>query len=459
MKVSTSLLQRAIARHGAEAVLGAMDADERAALLYSWPIVGRTSQFAPVGSWRWWLNTSGRGAGKTRSGAEWFREKVRRMPGGRGALVNQTPEEVERVQIEGQSGLLAVCPANERPKWFASRGELEFPNGFVAFVYSGAQPDKARGPEHHIAWIDELAKMALHRALFDNLNLGLRLEYHGGDPRDVQPQGLITTTPRPISLLRELVKKPSTVRRSSSTYENRANLARGFVDDIIASYEGTRLGRQELHGEILDDAPGALWQRAMFDAPGFRRPVPEQLKEYGKIAVSMDPAASNTESSDETGIIAAGVEFVGQRRRYHVFEDASIYGTPSQRARAAIKLYVKYEADVFVVETNNGGDWIPALIEAEWSAMQHEEVWREHLKGKPKVEKVTATRGKAIRAEPISTLYEQGPRTVTHAPGLEVLEDQLVTWSPLLNEASPDRLDALVWNLTYLSTAKRVVLT
>lgn len=453
-----SLLQRAIIRHGAEQVLESLTPEERLALLYQWEICGRPSQFAPDGLWRWWLNTSGRGAGKTRSGAEWFRSKVKRMPGGRGALVNQTPEEVEKVQILGRSGLMAVCPANEMPEWVPSKGELRFPNGFTAFVYSGAQPDKARGPEHHIAWIDELAKMALHRALFDNINLGLRLEYLGADPRDAQPQGLITTTPRPIALLRDLVKKKNTVRRSSSTYENRANLAAAFVEDIIASYEGTRLGRQELHGEILDDAPGALWQRAMFDKPGFRRPVPDNLSAYDRVAVAIDPAASNNDSSDETGIMCGGVEIDGPRRRYHVFEDGSLYGTPKERARAAIKLYVKYEADVFVVETNNGGDWIPALIEAEWVVMQTEEEWRPHLKGRPKFEKVTATRGKAIRAEPISTLYEQGPRVVTHAPGLEILEDQLVTWSPLLNEKSPDRLDADVWLLTYLSTARKVVL-
>jgi phage terminase large subunit-like protein len=329
----------------------------------------------------------------------------------------------------------------------------------MATVYSGANPGEFRGPEHHWGWMDEFAKYARARDVYDNLNMGLRLEYvrKGSDPRDREPQCLITTTPRPIAVMRELVKKKNAVVTHGSTYENRANLAESFLQEIRDNYEGTRIGRQEIGGDLLDDVPGALWSREWFDRPGFRQTG--DLSLFDLIAVAIDPAASSTESSDETGIVVMGLWRDAQgRRRFHVLADRSIYGTAKQRARAAILAMLDFEANTFVVETNNGGDWIPAVINAEWEDMKRDPSWSEKLVGMPRIECVTATRGKHTRAEPISTLYEQ-LGTVTHEPGLEELEDQMVTWSPLLNERSPDRMDALVWAGTYLSTAKVFVAT
>ncbi len=226
----------------------------------------------------------------------------------------------------------------------------------------------------------------------------------------------------------------------------------------MTQYEGTRLGRQEIGGELLDDVPGALWQRAWFDRPGFRVSYGRDLRRFDIICVAIDPAASNTDSSDETGIIVMGMWREGRVRRLHTLADCSLYGTAGQRARAAILALLAFEANCFVVETNNGGDWIPAVIEAEWTKMSEEEAFKDRLPGRAPCHVVTATRGKAVRAEPISAVYEQ-LGVVSHEPGLEVLEDQLCTWIPLLAEKSPDRLDALVWAGTYLTTAKVVVLT
>jgi phage terminase large subunit-like protein len=386
---------------------------------------------------------AGRGFGKTRSGSEWVREKVRDMPGSFGALVGQTPDEVRRVIVDGPAGILIVTPEAERPTWEASKGLVTWPNGTKAMVYSGANPEALRGPQHHWVWADEFAKYKRARETFDQINMGLRLE----GPKGEQPQCLFTTTPRPIAVLREILSKSNTVVTRGTTYENRANLAASFFAELREAYEGTRLGRQELKGELLDDVPGSLWQRKMFDAPGFRRS--RELELFDLVAVSIDPAASNTETSDETGIIVTGSWHEGERRLFHVIADASIYGSASERARAAIQAFQAFEADRIVVETNNGGDWIPAVLQAEWDAID--------LPGAAPVEVVTATRGKKTRAEPVSALYEQF--RVTHEPGLEALEDQLATWSPLLGEASPDRMDALVWGLTWHSTAKRLIAT
>lgn len=440
-----SLLERAVRRFGPERVLDMLDADQRAALPWMWRIVARPEQIAPPGAWRWWSPWAGRGWGKTRSGSEWVREKVAAMPGSRGAIIGQTPEDVRQIQIEGPAGILAVCPAHERPTWEPSKGTLTWPNGTVGQVYSGANPGAFRGPQFHWLWADELAKWPRARESFDNFNFGLRLEYRGG----VQPQGMITTTPRPITVLRDLLANPRAIVTRGSTYDNAANLAASFFDEVRGLYEGTRLGRQELHGELLDDVPGALWTRKMFDAPGFRVARADRLDDFDLIAVAIDPAASNTETSDETGIIVVGCyEFRGVRR-FHVLADASLYGTPSERAAAAIAAFDRFGATRFIVETNNGGDWIPAVVQGQWDAMARP--------GAAPVEVVTASRGKRVRAEPIAALYEQA--RVTHEPGLEVLEDQLATWSPLLAERSPDRLDALVWATTWLSGGKRLVIT
>lgn len=440
-----SLLERAVKRFGPQRLLEMLDADMRAALPYAWRVIARPEQLPPEGDWRWWLVKSGRGWGKTRAGAEWVREKARAMPGSIGAIVGQTPEDVRGIQIEGPAGILSISPPYERPAWEPSKGLLTWPNGTQARVYSGANPNEFRGPQFHWLWADELAKWPRAQEAFDNFNFGLRLEFRGG----VQPQGLVTTTPRPIRVIRELMSNPRCVVTSGSTYENAANLAASFLDEVRGAYEGTRLGRQELYGEVLDDVPGALWTRAMLDAPGFRVSRAADRSAFDLVVVAIDPAASNTESSDETGIIVVGCyEFRGVRR-FHVLADASIYGSPGERAAAAIAAFDRFEADRFVVEVNNGGDWVSAVLQGQWDAMGRA--------GAAPVEMVTATRGKRVRAEPVAALYEQG--RVTHEPGLDVLEDQLVTWSPLLVDRSPDRLDALVWGVTWLSAGRKLVLT
>lgn len=441
--MAPSLLERVVRRLGPAKARKRLKPAQLRALPYVWRVLARPEQLAPPGEWRWWVVQAGRGFGKTRAGAEWVRRKAMSMPGSRGALIGQTPSEARNVQVDGPAGILAISPPNERPQWEPSKGLLTWPNGTQAATYSGANPEKFRGPQFHWVWADEFAKWSRAREAFDNLNFGLRLEYRGR----VQPQCVFTTTPRPIAVLKEILAKRNTVVTRGSTFENRANLARSYLDEVLGAYEGTRIGRQELEGELLEDVPGALWQRKMFDKPGFR--LTRELESFELIAVSIDPAASNTETSDETGIIVTGSWHEGERRHFHALADASIYGSASERARAAIQAFLAYEADVLVVETNNGGDWIPAVIQAEWEAME--------LAGAAPVECVTASRGKRTRAEPISALYEQD--RVTHAPGLETLEDQCATWSPLLKERSPDRMDALVWGLTWHSTAKRLIAT
>lgn len=449
--MSVSLLEDRIRTLGLDAVTAALaEAGLLETIVWAWEALARPAQLPPPGDWRVWVIQAGRGFGKTRSGAEWARARAREMPGSIGALVGQTPEEVRRVQIEGPAGILAVCPPDERPEWEPSKGVLLWPNGTRAEVFSGANPESLRGPQHHWAWVDEFAKFKRARETLDHLSLGLRLE----GPHGEQPRAVFTTTPRPIAALRDLLKRPTTVVTRGSTYENKANLAKSFLDEVREAYEGTRLGRQELGGEMLEDVPGALWKRAWFDADGFRRR--RELEEFELICVAIDPAASSDpEESDETGIVGAGSTWVDGhgdvpgRKHFHVLADRSLVGSPSERSRAAIGLFQELEADRLVVEVNNGGDWIPAALASEWEAMG--------LPGVAPVEVVHASRGKRVRAEPISGLYEQ--RRVTHEPGLEGLEDQLATWSPLLGDASPDRLDALVWALTWLDSAKRLVAT
>lgn len=383
------------------------------------------------------------------------------MPGSIGALIGQTPGEVRKIQIEGPAGILACSPPAERPQWEPAKNLLTWPlvkhQPTTASVYSGANPGEFRGPQYHWAWIDEWAKYARARETYDNLNFGLRLTFHDAtDPGDVSPQCCITTTPRPIKVMRELIAKKSCVVTMGSTFENEANLDAGFLDEMRSAYVGTRLGRQELDGLLLDDTPGALWQRNWFERQGYRQHISD-LGVFDHISIAIDPAVSDEENSAESGIIAMGMWWLkGQQRRYHVMADRSMNGSPRERVRAAIHLMLELEANDFVVEVNNGGDWIPLAIENEWKQMQQEPEYTRKLSGMPKIEVVHATRGKHIRAEPISTLFEQ-VGTVSSEPGLEALEDQLTTWSPLLKEKSPDRLDALVWAGTRLSTLKRVV--
>jgi len=392
------------------------DADE---ILHDWTFWARPDQLAPVGDWRVWLILAGRGFGKTRMGAEWVLQQVRRGRR-RIALIGETKADARDVMVEGESGILS-CSGEHRPLYEPSKRRLTWPNGAIAVCYSGDEPDQLRGPQHDGAWLDELAKYRYAEDTWSNLDLGLRL----GD----DPQAVITTTPRPIPIVRDLVADANATVTRGSTYDNLPNLAESFASRIIERYEGTRLGRQELHAEILDDVPGALWQRDDIDGPR-----QSQMPDLERVVVGIDPAVSADEEADETGIIVAGMA----NNRAYILEDVSGHYTPSEWASVALKAYYRHNADRIVAEVNQGGEMVEHTIRT--------------LDRNASYTAVRASRGKITRAEPIAALYEQ--QRVHHVGMFAELEDQLCTYTAEAKE-SPDRLDALVWALTDLMIAVR----
>ena len=396
-----------------------------------WPVWARADQIAPEGDWRTWLLLGGRGAGKTRAGSEFIRQEV--MNGaGRIALVAPTAADARDVMVEGPSGLLSVCWERDadfkgaktgRPIYEPSKRRLTWDNGAIATLFSADEPDRMRGPQYDAAWSDELAAWNHMREAWDMLQFGLRLETRAGKA----PRQCVTTTPRPEPLIRELLKDPATVVSKANTYANAANLSAAFLDTLRKKYEGTRLGRQEIEAEILDDVPGALWSRDMLDKA--RGDAPDRLD---RVVVAVDPSGSDGESGDSQGIVAVGVK--GERA--YVLEDASTRLSPEGWARVVGDVYDKHAADTVVVEKNYGGDMCRAVLQAD----------RRRLP----VKMITATRGKHVRAEPVARLYEQG--RVTHCAAMPDLEDQLCgfTGTGWRGEGSPDRADALVWALTEL---------
>ncbi len=382
-----------------------------------WAAQRRPNQTPPDGDWRTWLVLAGRGFGKTRTAAEWAREEVMAGRARRVALVAPTAADVRDVLVEGESGLLAVCERyGFRPLYEPSKRRLTFPNGAIATTYSADEPDRLRGPQHDLAVCDEVAAWRRPEA-FDMLQFGLRL---GSDPRQI-----VTTTPRPVPLLKRLLADPTTAVTRGSTYDNRGNLAPAFLAQIVARYEGTRLGRQELLGEILDDVPGALWTLATIDA--HRVAEAPALDTLTRIVIGVDPAASAGEESAETGIVVVGRDWRGDG---YVLEDASLRGSPFEWGRAVVAAYDRWRADAIVAEANQGGAMVAATIQAIWDAAP--------------VTLVHASRGKLTRAEPVSALYEQG--RVHHVGAFPALEDQMTTYDG--SGASPDRMDALVWGFT-----------
>ena len=403
----------------------------RRAARWNWRRLARPSQLAPEGSWRIWLLLAGRGFGKTRSGAEWVREQVESGGAHRIALIGPTAADVRRTMIEGDSGLLTVCPPWHRPTYRASLGQLEWPNGARATAYSADQPDRLRGPQHDALWADELAAWRTHES-WDTAMFGLRL---GANPRAVA-----TTTPKPLGLLRALVCDPDTVVTRGTTYDNRDNLAPAFFNQIITRYEGTRLGRQELEAELLDEAEGALWRRATIErirtARGEAVPVPVRT------VIGLDPAAGGARPGAETGLVVASLARGGHA---YVRADLSDRMSVDEAARRTCDAWRLWEADRVVGEVNNGGDWIETVLRAHAEAIPYRAI--------------RASKGKQARAEPVAALYEQ--QRVHHAGVFPQLEDQMCGWAPGLGLESPDRLDALVWALTELmleSGNTRVVL-
>ena len=370
----------------------------------------------------------GRGAGKTRTGAEWIRAvalgepELAIEPVGRIALIGETSADVRDVMVEGVSGILSVHQPEERPSWEPSRRRLEWPNGAIAQVFSAEDPESLRGPQFEFAWLDELAKWRYAQETFDMLQFGLRLGCH--------PRQVVTTAPRPAPLLRRLLDDPKTALTRFATYANIANLAPTFLDQIVARYRGTRLGRQELDGDIVDERADALWSRDMLEAARTDKAPPLR-----RIVVAIDPPASSHRRADSCGIVAAGVD---AENIVYVLDDATLSAVkPGAWARAALALYHKREADELIAEVNQGGEMVAAVIaEADDSAS---------------VRQVRATRGKYLRAAPVAQLYEQG--RVRHAGCFPQLEDEMCAFGPdgLPNGASPDRLDALVWAITALA--------
>ncbi len=391
------------------------------ALLRDWRFWGRPDQHEPSGNWRTWLILAGRGWGKTRTGAETVRRWATSGRFGRIALVARTAADVRDVIVEGESGILAVHDDGERPVWKASMRRLEWPNGAIATTYSADEPDQLRGPQSDAAWCDELAAWRYPDA-WDQLSFGLRLPTKTGESNRV----VVTTTPRPTAIVRALAAAPDTVLTRGATKDNRKNLARGIVDDLERRYAGTRLGRQELDGEILDDNPGALWKRDSIDAARVR--VAPDLR---RIVVGVDPAVTSSAASDETGIVVAGLGFDG---RYYVLGDYSGRYSPEQWASRVVKAYRDHKADRVVAEVNQGGDLVTRNLHT--------------VERNLPVTMVHAKRAKALRAEPVSSLYEQAK--VSHVGALAALEDQMTAWDPAGDDESPDRVDALVYALTEL---------
>lgn len=390
-----------------------------------WPDHARPDQMPPPGDWLTWLMLGGRGAGKTRAGAEWVRGLAMGEPPfatgpvTRIALVGETFADVREVMIEGVSGLMRVHAAWERPEWQPTRRRVVWPNGAVAQAFSAEDPEGLRGPQFGAAWSDELAKWRYADATWDMLQFGLRL----GD----RPRQMVTTTPRPIPLLRRLIAASDTAISRATTRANRENLARGFIERVVGRYAGTRLGRQELEGELIEDRPDGLWRRPDIEAGRVALHPPLR-----RIVVAIDPPAS--QKSGICGIVAAGL---GADGIAYVIADATVAEVrPDQWAAAALRLYMRCDADALVAEINQGGDMVEAVLR--------------EVDGSVPVTKVRATRGKWLRAEPVAALYAQG--RVRHVGALPELEDELCDFGPdgLSAGRSPDRLDALVWAITAL---------
>lgn len=388
----------------------------------------RPEQLPPEGyAWNGWMFVGGRGAGKTWTGANWVQELVETGEAKRIALVAPTAHDARHVMVEGESGILGVAPSWCRPDYEPSRRKLTWRNGAEAYTFSSEEADRLRGPQFDAAWCDEIGAWNDPQATWDMLQFGLRL--------GTRPRWLATTTPRPIPLIKALLARHDVQVSRATTFDNAANLAPSFLEGVKARYAGTRLGRQELDGELLEDTPGALWQRSWIE-----RDRRDRAPHLVRIVVAIDPAAKSTDGSDETGIVVAGVAESGY---VFVLEDISGRLGPDEWARKAVAAYHRWCADRIVAEVNNGGDMVGNTINSVEKNIPYRAVH--------------ATRGKAVRAEPVSALYEQG--RVHHVGAFPALEDQLCAFASDFDRGragySPDRLDALVWAVTDLAVKTR----
>ncbi|MEM7521736.1 MAG: terminase family protein [Pseudomonadota bacterium] len=412
-----------------EQFLSELEPEEMAALPYLFEFWAMEHQLPPEGSWRNWVVLGGRGAGKTRAGAEWVRSVVEGpLPSDPGAckhiaLVGETVDQVREVMIFGESGIMACSPDDRRPVWEATRKRLVWANGAIARVHTAHDPEGLRGPQYDAAWVDELAKWPKATETWEQLQFTLRL---GDDPRVC-----VTTTPRNVSVLKKLLDAPSTVQTHAPTTANAANLAASFLEEIKARFEGTRTGRQELEGILLSDVDGALWTSVALEEARV-----DKLPVFDRVVVGLDPVASVGTKADECGIIVVGLVSQGpvQDWRAYVIADATVQGaTPAGWAAAAITAMEVHGGDKLVVEVNQGGAMVSEVLR--------------QVDPMVPIKAVHASKGKSARAEPVAALYEQG--RVYHARGLGTLEEQMCLLTPtgFEGQGSPDRVDALVWAL------------
>ena len=394
-----------------------LDEATAAELYFDWPRWARPEQLPPEGDWVTWLLLGGRGSGKTRAGAEWVRALATgSQPVSPIALVGETMTEAIAIMVEGESGLLRLHPAADRPR--LKGNALLWPNGAEALILSASDPERFRGPQFAAAWCDEIGKWPDAEAAWDMLQFALRL----GD----RPRQVATTTPRPTKLIRRLLADRLAVVSRMTTDANRKHLAASFLDAVVGRYRGTLLGRQELDGELIEDRPDALWQRTMFQPAG-----PDLTP--GRIVVAVDPPVTGHAKSDACGIIVAARAGPGAV----VLEDRSLQpAPPASWAARAVRAYHDWGADAIVAEVNQGGDLVQEMIAQQDPAVP--------------IRTVRATRGKWLRAEPVAALYARG--LVRHRPGLSALEDEMCVFGAdgTANGHSPDRVDALVWAITEL---------
>jgi len=411
-----SLKQRLALRGKAEIdrFLEKLSPKEASALQRDWLFLARPKQLAPEGEWRVWLLLSGRSFGKTRAGSEWILQRVKQGYKSIG-LIGETKADCRDVMVEvGESSILRVASPQLRPIYEPSKRRLTWSNGAIATVFSGDEPDQLRGPQFDTAWVDELSKFKYPEETWDNLELALRL--------GPNPQVLVTTTPRPIGIIRKLIDDPDTVTVKGTSFENQDNLSPRYIKRLLAKYEGTTIGRQEIYAELLSENPGAFWNRTtMLDA--FRV---KQAPELEKIVIGLDVASTSKKTSDLTGVVVCGKA----GKHGYVLEDLSDRYSPDQWAKTAIKALHKYRGNEIIAESNQGGEMIETVIH--------------NVDENVPVRLVHACLGKAIRAEPIVSKVEQG--LIHHVGTLDRLEDELCNWVPGQGK-SPNRLDALVWGM------------
>jgi len=417
-------------------VLAAFDSGGHKAISQDWRIWARPDQLPPPEPWSIWMQKSGRGSGKTRSGAEWFNRQAKHTK--YLGLFGPTADDIRDVMIEGESGILACGPNKDRPEYFPSKKRLVYPNGAIATIRSAEEPERMRGPQYGKGWADEVGAWQYGRQAFDMVMFGLRL--------GINPQLAITTTPPSIrtrkvnihankKLLKDIIALPGTVVTHASSHDN-PYLPAVYFETLIRPYEGTVIGRAEIYAEIVEDVEGALWKQATIDEHRL-----DVLPQFSRIVIGVDPSGSADEEASEVGIVACGVTSElapgatsrKEENHYFVLEDLSGHYTPEEWARRVVYAYAKWQADVVVAETNYGGNMVVANIRAVDSEIN--------------VQAKTAATSKHIRAEPIANLYTQG--RVHHFGIHEQLEDQMCTWVP--GEKSPDRLDAMVWAMRELS--------